>query len=67
MNPDFPAKQKILVRGGSIAAGCGVKRNYVDILLWPSVPTILTKQMKGALSEVKHPVILTGLHHFNRK
>jgi len=32
MKPDLPAKQKILVRGGSIAAGCGVKRNYVDIL-----------------------------------
>jgi len=32
MKPDFPAKRKILVRGGSIAAGCGVKTNYVDIL-----------------------------------
>lgn len=32
MKPDFPAKRKILVRGGSIAAGCGVKTNYADIL-----------------------------------
>lgn len=32
MNPDFSAKIKILVRGGSIAAGCGVNTNYVDML-----------------------------------
>ncbi len=32
MKTDFPAKPKILVRGGSIAAGCGVKTNYADIL-----------------------------------
>jgi hypothetical protein len=32
IKPDFPAKRKILVRGGSIAAGCGVKTNYADIL-----------------------------------
>jgi lysophospholipase L1-like esterase len=32
MKPDFPARRKVLVRGGSIAAGCGVKTNYVDIL-----------------------------------
>jgi lysophospholipase L1-like esterase len=32
MKPDFPAKKTILVRGGSISAGCGVKMNYVDVL-----------------------------------
>ncbi|MBA4396922.1 MAG: hypothetical protein C0394_06015 [Syntrophus sp. (in: bacteria)] len=29
---DLTVRRKILIRGGSIAAGCGVKTNYVDIL-----------------------------------
>ncbi|PKN60779.1 MAG: hypothetical protein CVU53_01295 [Deltaproteobacteria bacterium HGW-Deltaproteobacteria-11] len=32
INTHLTARRKVLVRGGSIAAGCGVKTNYVDIL-----------------------------------
>lgn len=32
MRTGFPVGQRILIRGGSIAAGCGVTTNYGDIL-----------------------------------
>lgn len=50
---DLTVRRKILVRGGSIAAGCGVKTNYVDILRGRYLPCnveIINRSRKGETS-----------------
>lgn len=50
---DLTAGRKILVRGGSIAAGCGVKISYVDILSRRYLPCnveIINRSRRGETS-----------------